>query len=477
MSKKVFYCIFAILVVWNLWSLVYSPVVWFDEVYFASVTHSFITGNGMAIELDHSEPCVLYGPIYFLLTGLFTKVLGFGIFTFRLVNLLFAFLCMFSLGKMLKMLNVKDGLNYFCQLLLLTDAMFVSNAHSGRMEFVALFFVLQAYVIYLGDRKEIIKATAIPVLLIAAMLTTPRILFVAFPIALIQFVKFVKKQRWLLSAIYVTIPICIYGLWIYYAYGSVTDMLASFTKHSDSQGASLANHFFSGNWNIKPYHYLMVFAAICSAVLCAHKKKLNQLWAFIFPILFFYCFVFDLGMYAVIILPFYFVIIALGFTAAQEYYSKAFLVIAKGLMTVCLLCNIGVFTVKAAVIVTSKDERNPYSVAEWFKKNVPAGSKVAGDYTYYYAAIENGCEYRRITREKTDLGLVFSDLKDNFQPDYIVLSYETAYLYEKPEFSIFNTELVSSYEMKENAITQQTQMLVQRKIASSYSGSIYKVKK
>lgn len=57
----------------------FSPIAWFDEVYFASTTHSFMNGNGLSLELDHCEPVLMYGPIYFLLTSSVMKLFGFGI--------------------------------------------------------------------------------------------------------------------------------------------------------------------------------------------------------------------------------------------------------------------------------------------------------------------------------------------------------------------------------------------------------------
>lgn len=154
MTKRIFFSIFAILVIWSIGALIYSPTAWFDEVYFASATHSFISGNGLAVELDNYEPCVTYGPVYFLITGLVTKVFGFGMFQFRLVNCLFAFLCVIILGIVLERIKVKETLRYLFQLILLTDVLFVSNSHSGRMEFVAVFFVLIAYLFYLGQQKK-----------------------------------------------------------------------------------------------------------------------------------------------------------------------------------------------------------------------------------------------------------------------------------------------------------------------------------
>ena len=98
-AKPSFVLVILMAALWHFWALPYSPLPWFDETFFASITHSFINGSGFQLAVcplqSNGEPVLLYGPVYFLLTGLITKTLGFGLFSFRLANLLGAIVSIF----------------------------------------------------------------------------------------------------------------------------------------------------------------------------------------------------------------------------------------------------------------------------------------------------------------------------------------------------------------------------------------------
>lgn len=46
MNKNIIISLLLALVAWHLWSLTYSPLPWFDETFFASLTNSFMNGRG-----------------------------------------------------------------------------------------------------------------------------------------------------------------------------------------------------------------------------------------------------------------------------------------------------------------------------------------------------------------------------------------------------------------------------------------------
>lgn len=476
MLKKIYYCIFAVLVIWNLWSLVYSPIVWYDEVFFASITHSLISGNGLSVELDNFKPCYTYGPVYFLLTGAVTKIFGFGIFQFRIVNFLFSLFTVLILGKILDKLSVSKGLNYFVQLLLLTDALFISNSHSGRMEFVALAFVITAYWFYLSKEKsDMVRAVAISTLLTLAVLTTLRVVVICIPIAVAQIVKLIKSQSWKSLTVYIVIPIVLLGTWIFVAYGSLAGMIEYYAKPSEA-GHSLTGSFVGGNWLISIFHYPMIMLAFMSLVLFIKNRKAKDYIIYLAPILLYYFIVFDTGKYGVLILPFYMIIIARGFMYIYDNCRKSYKVLCVALLAICFFINCSIFVFKAFSVIATQEQRNPQQAATWIKHNIPYGSKVAGDYPYYYAAKENGCQYRRITRDHVKDDELLKDILVNFEPDYFVLEKKNKRIKELPYFSTPFIVVQSTLESPthENGTLDYFLKLLNAGFTSNYDGVIYK---
>lgn len=476
-SKWAYYVVFILLVIWSLWSLVYSPTAWFDEVYFASVTHSFISGNGLAIELDHYEPCNTYGPVYFLITGAITKIFGFGMFQFRIVNCLFSFLSVFLLGKILEKISVNKGLNYLLQLLFLTDALFVSNSHSGRMEFVAITFVLLAYLYFLsGNKSDRIKTMVVSFMLTLAVMTTPRVVVICIPLAIFQLVNLFRSRSWSLLLAYIIIPILLYGIWVFVAFGSFEEMIAHYTQHGDGVEAqqSSLGRFVGGNWAISKYHYPLIFVALISMIIMFKNKSYKEIIIYITPIFIYYFLVNDTGLYGVLVLPYFIILLALGASVLLVSERKIFKVSFKALILICLVVNIAIFSLKAFTVISTHEQRDPRKPAEWIAKNIPEGSRVAGDYDYYYAAIENGCQFRRITSEEVKDEEFIADVISTFNPDYIVLRKSHLKISELPLIKNAGYELTSVLENNTRQISSNIQKVTKLNFTSSYEGCIYK---
>ena len=142
----------------------------------------------------------------------------------------------------------------FLQLFLFTDTLITSNAHSGRMEFVALFFVLAAYYFYIINNRW--TSTLISLMLTIAVLTTPRVVFIAIPLAITEFVDIARNKNWTYLFIYGFIPVLSYLVWIYASYGSIDAFVAYFTKPNDfTQNQSLIERFIGGNFFIPKWNY------------------------------------------------------------------------------------------------------------------------------------------------------------------------------------------------------------------------------
>lgn len=471
-KKYLYYAIFALMVICSIATLPFSPIAWYDEVYFASATHSLISGNGLSVELDHFEPLRLYGPVYFLFTGLVAKICGFGIFSFRIVNCIFGLLSVFCFGMILKRYNIRKSVILIVELIFLTDIAFFQNSHSGRMEFVALFFVLLAYYLYLGNSNTRYKdCILISFFLTLSFLTTPRVIVIAAIPALMEFVTLVKERMWGKLMIYISIPLLLYSIWFFYAYGTIGTFVDYYTQGTQS---NTINTHIGGNFHIGKYHYLMVIVAAIVTLYLLVKKKIKEFILFVIPILVFHSTVYEFGLYIAFVLPCYMFLLAFGLNESFTLHNKKKVFVMKLLVALCLLINITGSLFKITTILGTVEQRNPYTLSEWFKKQIPPGSKVAGNYAYYYAAIENNCSFKRITRDGMTEKEVFDDLINYDRPDYIILQ-EGDSLVHDPDFCSFYPIKRAKYEIKNNGETISDKLTKRLGMTLNYyEGTIYK---
>ena len=451
-ERITFFIIFFLIIIWSIFTLPYSPIAWMDEVILSSYAHSFFNGNGIAMELDHGEPVPFYGPVFFVLQALFIKLVGFTPFGLRLCNCLFSFLSVILLGKIQKTLNVKDCARYLILLLFATDTLFLSNSHSGRMEFVALFFVLVAYWLYLEPRfNYIYKAFLISLSLSVAFMTTPRVAVICIPIAIAELYKILTKRAWSLTIVYVLLPILLYCIWIVYAFGSIDSMFSFFTTpNSSSPNASLASRFININLHlfIPKWQYPLIFTAILCVIHSIRYKYLNRILLYVSPICIFYLIVFDTGTYSTLIIPFYLLIIAVCYSEVQLRSEKKQIMVFNTLIICCMALNIAIFVVKSINVMSTINTRDHSELSAWLKNQIPAGSRVAGTYAFYYAAIDNNCSYRKIENESLSAKALHDELINDYNVDYLIISEDqfTPYMLECYSFFDKEKELVGYYK-------------------------------
>lgn len=484
-----FYLVFFFLVLWSLFTLSYSPLVWVDEAILASYTHSFIEGNGISMELDHGDFVPLYGPVFFLIQTCFIKIIGFSPFGFRLCNCVFAFLSIIVFGKLLGNMQIRKDVTFFFMLLFATDVLFVSNSHSGRMEFVALFFVLLAYWAYFKtDGKDGKKALAISLVLTLSFMTTPRIAVIAIPIAVAELYRLLKKRMWLTSTFYVLIPVLLYYLWILYAFGSINSMLDYYLKPSQtSPDASLVDRFVSGGTSlfIPKWQIPLIVTSVLCVVHSICNRYFGRLLLFITPICLFYILVVDTGTYSILIIPFYLLIICGCVAEIMHVHSSKWKRIIKFALLCCIVLNGGIFLFKGANVICTLNTRDHEAMSTWLKKNVPVGSKLAGTYAFYYAAVDNDCPYRRLEHEYLNAKGLHDDLLNNYKVEYLIVSEDQLMPEMKKCFPLFQKEIrkVASYKPVEgDSWANRMFRLVLKKYPilsnyPTYACNLYKVEK
>jgi len=318
-NNTFFYLLLSILGIWHLWSLLYSPLPWFDETFYASITKSLLEGKGFLLEVcpiqTEGKEVLTYGPIYFLLTGLSFTLFGFGVFQFRIVALVFAALSIYIFSKILKQLSVNKSISRLFILLLAFDVIIIQNGHSGRMDMVALFFALTAWWGYFKSQTHIKHLWLMSITGVVAVLTTPRIAVIIFPLFIYALIYFVKSKNWQRISIITIPPVLIYSVWIVFAFGSITGFIEHFSTPV-TESNEPANNIFSylgGNLYVPFYQWpLILTALISSAILLFNKNKSQTLLLLSLPVFTFYIVVADTGAYSALIMPFWYLIVALA---------------------------------------------------------------------------------------------------------------------------------------------------------------------
>jgi len=430
-----------------------------------------LSGNGLSLELDQDEPFYIYGPVYFSLTWLFCKIGGFGIVSFRLVNLLFSFGCVFVLGKILRKLQISENLSSLMKLIFFTDVLFISNGHSGRMEFVALFWILMAYLYWI--KKGRLYYIIVSFLLTLSVLTTPRCVAIAIPLAIYIAMELIKGERWKQLLIYISIPVALYLAWIYNSYGSIDNFLQYFSQKNDvSQDASLLQRFLGGNFYIPKWNVPIVLLSIIIILDSLANKYFKLILIYILPIGLFYFFINDTGLYSVYILPFYMILLSIGYTRIV-CRGRVCRNVCIGLLGCCFILNLGILSMKAALVLSTKEMRDPNALSNWLSKKVPSHSKIVGSCDYYYAAINNGCQFKKLFRDYTSADVVYDYLESSYKPQYLFISTS-----EKEKDALRNAKqfkkvLIGHFSPRKSNSSIYT--LFANSTLSSYEGYLYKI--
>ena len=475
-STIIFSSIVLVLFVWHLWSLKYLPLPWFDEVVFSSITHSLINGDGFLCDAYTGEQLYTYGPVYFFLTAIPTSLFGFGVISFRITNFLFTFLCMFPLWGIMRKRNVSKNIAYVCLIFYLTSFIITQNMHMGRMEMVCLFFALSSYWIYYKFEGDIPPAWTLlfGLCISLAVLTTPRVAAILIPLGFAILYQIMKKKQWvqfLLLSISVLGP---YLVWIYASYGGVSEMFSSLTQpvnYGVQNKGSALSQFVGGNFVINFWDWAMILTSIFLVIASFYQKKWN---CFVLPfssIITYYLLVYDTGIYSTFIIPFFTIIIAFGFSIiSKKTVLKRITFACLGL---CFFVNLGMFSVRIASVVSSYDMRNPQPISEWIGTKVPAGSRLVGDFRFFYACMDNNIRFRTNYKENYPSKLWWEELKTDFQPQYVMLSGENCD--DMAELNGLVLEKVAKYESINH--DSALRRLVKRFVPSNdtFDGVLYKI--
>ncbi len=391
-----------IYVAYHFATLIYSPLPWFDEVSFASITNSYLKHHTFYEEariIVLPDQKLDYGPVYFMMQAAVIKTLGFSIFNFRIASLLFGLIDLFLVYKICRQLKFTGGAIVATIALIALEPNFNQFLHSGRMDFVTLFFFFLSYLAFVNGAnakvpRGILLALATGVLLALAILTTPRIIF-AFSFYALYFIYEItqKEKDWkalLLKYAFVAVGfVGIYYIWIYAAFGSLHGLIYYYT-HS----AVIKEHtgMDTGVRTIKYNLLIYVYAFIAFFVLLKNRavKSNMHLVLLTLPVILAFLALVTGGLsgrYFALVAPFIYLLIAGVFVSM---YSN---IVFRGITYLIIGLFAAVFIFKGAYIFGTLEQHDPHKneaeILKYLSKNV----LVAGDFRYYYIARDNDCAF------------------------------------------------------------------------------------
>lgn len=408
MWASLFYLSIGLYLSIQLYALVYWPLPWFDETYFASIAWNFVHTGQLIPQVAVFEEVKLYGFIYFLLTGWSMKWLGFSIFSFRLVNFLLGFGVIGLTTLLARDLMPRfKGVTYFLPVLLALDPFFNLSLHEGRMDLSALFFMLLGlrHIQLALPKNQYLHFIGAAFWMDLALLTTPRIGFILLALGLYLFIWSLPefKKRGLSIFIWSATLVLVYSLWVLYTFGDWGSLIEYYLQpsHKVHEDNSLYDLFIGWNGYIPRVEYLLIICAWAATCFGLINKPASYQSALIFicllSIILFYLLIADYGPYSIFILPFYYLLFFYGLQV-QPFNTKnpiAYL----GLLL--LLFNASYFTLKNAQAYSAIPQRTLCTARQFVQSHIPAGSRVVGEPMYYYAVMQAGSDYQYMNQFET----------------------------------------------------------------------------
>ncbi len=470
-------------VIYHLATLIYSPLPWFDEVSFTSITNSYLKHHTYYEEariIVLPQQKLDYGPVYFMMQAAWLKLVGFSMFHFRVTCLLFGFIDLFLIYKICRHLKFTEAATFITLALIMLEPNFNQFLHSGRMDFVTLFFFFGPYLVFTGINndvkpKSLLSALFVGVLLSLAILTTPRIIF-AFSFYACYFIyelilkdKNLKELLLKYACIFIGFAV-VYYIWIYSAFGSVHNFIYYYT-HS----AVIKEHtgMDTGVKSIKYNLLIYIFAFLAFFILVAKKlvKANINLVLLTVPLILSFLIVVTGGLsgrYFALIAPFTYLLI--GGVMVGMYDNKLLRYI-----TYAIPCLFGiVFIFKGAYIFGTLAQHDPQKNEALISPYISKDAVVAGDFRYYYIARDNNCAFLSL-EENGPWDAKMKYFFDN-KVNYFIISKDNSNLgYYQEKLLANKYQLVARVDADNNSgFFHKVIMKLPYKISENYSCYIYK---
>lgn len=444
-----------------------SEMPWIDEVFFADITNSLIHDNNLSLNIMTNPVHVItYGPVYFFIQKLLLSFLGFGMWQFRVINLVSGILLLFVLWIIAKKLNISK-LNICILLTLLAfDSRFMFNMTSGRMDLFALLLFMTGWLLFYNNVKRTYLLVFLAGIISSmAYLTTPRIGFYffiyvfTFVIELIESKTRIKIiQQYALFFLSILLPIF---MWIFYAYGNI---LKYFDFYFNTP--VIASHL-GGSVSLPKYQIPIIILWSLSGLFVFRLKSniYNPVLVTIFLLpLFHLLFIKEVGPYSAMMMPFLF----LGIIVSINLFKKKLLSIIPGLYALIFL----VFPVSSCFSdLASLEITNPKSFQIFLQSQKITNSIVFADFKYYYFIAENNNRFITFEHTKFELNEC-SSINSKKNIEYAIISTET-YSKDNQLLKKLGFTIIAEYHTKKTEnLLYRAALFLKRNVRTGYDGII-----
>jgi hypothetical protein len=362
-------------VLFNLFTLIISPIPWNDEIYFADLSLSLSQNKGFVntiLPMENPPFVYIYGPIYFFIQAALIKLFGLNIFLFRLVNFI-------SSVGILWILNRYFKVNKLLIFLLATSPLFIQNAHSGRMDLLATFFALMGYVPFGGNiRVTLTKIGIASFFFLLAFLTSPRVAFLFPGLYVLLLADFKLNFKYLCLALIPVVTV-ILGLisWSLFTTGNLFGAYLPIFQSNIAQSSDLHIGVSFNRGHIDDL--ISIFLVFFGIVFYIKNRNLLIL-SMLINFTFFSIFVKEIGPYGAMVIPF----LVIGLTQIN-FKNKFF---RYSIISTTAIFSI-IFLGKGVFLVASLPVRNYTLVDNFIKTRIPTGEKVIATNEYYYGLLKN----------------------------------------------------------------------------------------
>lgn len=388
----------------------FSPMPWFDETYFASMTLHFMDSGEfnppICPMMDYYYPqAKAYGPGYFVVLAGFFRTFGFDMVQMRFPALFFGFAFILVGYRLLRQTGTSPVFRNLFVLLLLFDPIYLQNIHSGRMDSMALFLTgLGTIQLLDGIRKSrTLPYLAAGICFGLALLTTPRIAVNLVGAGLVAFLVFLSapdRRSFFRLMLIPLLVIALYSVWVFWGFGGYPQAWAYFFGQPKEK--LYYDNLAQGYISFKKYIPVFQYPAIGMMLVVLGNWTIRRrpvpwlFWISFFNLLGYYLLVRDTGIYSIFSMPWlYFILVIMAdvfqiLPAAQRRMKWALMLL--------FLLNTGIFSAKNLLVLLSAPARNDALAYPQFARLIPKGSRIIGDEAYYYLAMRSGSDFQYLDR-------------------------------------------------------------------------------
>jgi 4-amino-4-deoxy-L-arabinose transferase-like glycosyltransferase len=409
----------------HLLTLTSSSLPSFEEVFQASISKSFAeTGKlipGACKETWNAKEDVLNGPVLPLLGSFTFKLFGFGVLQFRIIGFVFGILLILSITLLLRFFISYQKWIIIVVILLFLDPVINHSFDYINADLISIFFLLISLLILIKAQKQEWNYQFLLSGLFAAIsiLTTPMsgiFLIIIFFVLLFQLEGEELKKALIQLSLWLFPIVILYGSWISWSGVGISELIHYYKNVWNTKiGISTAQ------WSISYYDYILIglsVIALINGIVRRNMAYFNFITIVSLLSIFLYHVLFYLApSNSILVIPFYYILLLEGL------YHGEFTIKNLGAypLLILLIFNLILFSISSIQIISKKDFYDPDKAEAFVRKNIPKGSKVIGDATYYYAVNTSGSDFQLFDHFLNDEQRE-QMLREVYDYDYLILS-------------------------------------------------------